>query len=210
MLKTWKQVAAALNIGEKGLRMLRARDGWPGPKKKLPKTGVGPAMIKKIKAWRADTVGEDHAAGQHHNSTENDTNEFDAKDGDLDAKPGDLGRLHKKTQIAVNQERFKTAKQNREIKEGLFVERHLLDSGMGGLANVFVGILEEIEQTWPGRFGNKTPGALAKEMPTVLDAYKRRLIEKGKFELMTLDELQRQQREGRKGATRGRPTGGGR
>jgi hypothetical protein len=122
--------------------------------------------------------------------------------GNHDDSMTTLSSAKKKVDIMLASERMKNERIKREITEGQYVRRELMDGALGGMAAVFVGLLDELVATCPERMAGKSAGQIKKEFTILIDHSRNRLVEKGEYELLKLNELVAQLAH----SHRGRPT----
>jgi len=108
----------------------------------------------------------------------------------------------------LKREKMLHEKLKREITEGKYMPRDLVDGAMGGLAVLFVQMLDDLELSGPTRFANRTGPQVAKDIGVLLDSYRQRIIEKAQIEMVKIADLARMREEKVRG--RGRPTAGSR
>ena len=180
---TATELAEALGIaGSTVSRYLRRAD-WP--------TGRAPPWspgeIERIRRWRAG-LQEDRAAGEH--SGEAPGGGAVRAEGEQRRAPllEDLAAAYKKVQILLSRERMEHERLKRRLLAGELIEREQIDHTLGGLTDVFLQTFDELERTLPGRLARRTSAQIERDLGPLLDGYRRRVIERGEYELCTLAE----------------------
>ncbi len=168
MLQNQAELAGFLGIRKRSLQRLLARPDWP---------------IGKHAPWSADDARE--ARRWRRESLQNPNSR---KRDEVDPE---LARQLMEARIELAKARRDKLAFENELLRGRYVPRETLDGAMGGLAAVFVQILQEIEFTWPGRFSH---GIDVKGAERLLDSYRRRIIEKGELELRSLSDVRAETR----------------
>jgi hypothetical protein len=108
--------------------------------------------------------------------------------------------------ILLARERMEHEKLRKEILSGKKIDRELLDGSLGGLTAVFIDVFHDLELTLPGRMGGRTPDQIERDLGPLLDTYRRRIVEKAEYELVTVERIAQREAEAR--ASRGGPAAG--
>ncbi len=103
----------------------------------------------------------------------------------------DLARLKLQAETLYKKERALREKLRREIDQGQWVKRDLLDGAVGGVCRLFVDALTELELTLPERLAGKTAGQIKMDLAKVCDGVRRRIIERGEYEYVKVTDLAR-------------------
>jgi len=172
---TWESIAKALGVSRQRLYKLKTRPDWPCPSA-LP---FGDSHIEALRRWRA---GFQHDGGD--------------QDGDGDGG-GDVGRAYKQIQILLSRERMLHEKLKREITAGQYVSRELLDGSLGGLAQLFIDGLADLEMALPARLAGKAGPQVEKELQRYFDSLRRRIAERAEYELVKVSDMAAKARRGR-------------
>jgi len=220
------QSALADRLGWSRAKLVREmrKPGWPVAKK-APWLG---GDITKIKRWygatdtttkptkppvkaqkprsktpKAAVLAKDSRSDVHTPQDDldnHDTDDLSIIHGDDDAQGGTAGgdmgvdaRL-KEQRIKFTRERTENERLKRELLQQQHVRRDQVDGSIGGIIAVFVETYNEIELSWPSRF----PGIDTKEMIRLLDSYRQRIVDKGRYELESFQSVSnRTKRTGR-------------
>lgn len=108
-------------------------------------------------------------------------------------------------EIQLKTERMRHERLKREILEGQYIRRELLDESLGGLAQVFVDVVTDLELALPPRLAQLTAAQIEAQLGPILDAYRSRIIEKAQYETISVEKIAAA--HARRG--RGRPTARG-
>lgn len=161
--RTQRQLADLLGITQQAVSKLSKRRDWPVRRR-------GPWStedVTKLTQWRA-TLQEDRSQLAF-------------------ASDDELGTLYKQSQLLLKTEQAKRARLEREVLTGEKIRREALDSALGGMAAAFVAICNEIEMTFPARFG-----VPADRISDMLDEYRRGLVDRGEVALRPFDDVARE------------------
>jgi hypothetical protein len=107
-------------------------------------------------------------------------------------------------EVLLKKERMLHERLKREILEGKYVPRELVDGALGGFASLVIQILDELELSLPPRLAGKTSGQIEADLIAVLDAARQRLADKAEIELVRVVDVNSAERH----RGRGRPAAG--
>lgn len=164
-------MAQAVGVSRSAWMNYKVRSDFPQavPRRKPPR-GWTAEHVQAVKAWSANLQPD--RSGKH------------------DDLAGEDGlSITKRIELLLKRERMLHTKLQREILEGRYVPREVMDEALGGLAGVFVAVLDELEITAPPRFAGKTAAQIAQEIQHILDLNRRRIVEKAQYELMSVQKV---------------------
>lgn len=152
-------------ISQQAVSKLIKSAGWP---------------VRKRAPWSAEDV---RAVLEWHGTLREPTHDGAAGAvGGGDAAQVSLA-LKQMTVLLRKEQREKVRLEN-EIKKGKLVQRELLDLSLGGLADQFVAIVEQLRMNLPRRF----EGIDQAELDHLLDAYLRKLANQTEIQGRSVDE----------------------
>ncbi len=164
MLQNQAELAGFLGIRKRSLQRLLARADWPVGKH-APWSAND---AREARRWRREALQNPNSRGRDSTDVELDT----ALDRELMEARVDLARARGD----------KLRAENEKLREQ-YMPWEQVDGMLGGLAFVFLRILDEIEATWPGRFGIDRA-----EVGRLVASYRRRVIDQAELELRRLSD----------------------
>lgn len=193
-----RQLARAVGIHVSTLcRYMKRRDFPRKCPKRMPPDGWNDDHAALIKVWRTRLQPDHSGKGK-------------PSQAQLDDAPTNGEQLpwseRDRIRAELDQEKLLMARLRRETEQGQLIPRHLVDSGLGGLANVFCEILDELRVNLPATCAGRTAGQIESHLDKLITGHKRRLIEKGQYELMSMERTIEQHQV--KTRRRGRPAVG--
>lgn len=193
--KTTRELAGLLGISQPVLVRATKKPDWP-VRRAAPWSA---ADVAAIVSWRAQLQPDRSAPAREAAAPAASGAATHPQAGSNDAV------LLRQVELLLKKERMLHEKRKREILEEQFILRDLVDGSMGGLAALFVQILDDLELSAPVRFGNKTGEQVAAIAGPLFDSYRQRLLEKAELELVRIADLSKSVA----GRRRGRPSARG-
>ncbi len=97
----------------------------------------------------------------------------------------DVNRALKLVKIQLTKTQNEIARMNRDVKSGQLVPRDQLDQSLGALAAEFVSVISEMEAAGVQRFQSMSQ----REFENYLDNARRRIIDRGRLELKSMERM---------------------
>lgn len=168
-VKTWQQLAAAMDVHPSTLKEWRDRPDWPLPQRK-PRGGFTPEQIADLATWRAETLQEDRAS-----------------------QPQDKDRAF--WQREKDKEAALKLKREREIAEGKLVDSAFVEPAMLALTDLFCRELDDWVRGLPQVLGPMDPPQIEKELKSRVYDLRQRLAAQRQLELKGVYDKAEQQKQ---------------
>lgn len=166
--KTIRGLARKCGVSDAAVRKWLKRPDWPLARK----PPWSDAQIEKIADWR-QTLQDNRASPS--------ADQVSLDDG--------VEMSHLQAKALYERERALEKQLKREMLARTLIHRDTLDGALGGVARLFVDALQELELTLPERLAGKTAGQIANDLARIFDATRKRIVERGEFDLMRITDL---------------------
>lgn len=181
--RTWQSVAQALGVSRNALLKLRRDPEFP-----LESVPASERQVERVRQWRAARLQPDRA----HPDDGADADAAAEAEGEAEVD----GKSMKDVELALKRERARHERLKRQILEGEYVKRDMLDQSLGGLAALFIETLNQIETSLPAKLAGKSEQEIEVELGPLLDTYRQQIVDRGVYEMQSMQDVAAHSRQG--------------
>jgi phage terminase Nu1 subunit (DNA packaging protein) len=159
------ELGELLGITQQAVSKLIKTPGWPVKKRGPWST----SEVRSVLDWHATLREQTHQG---------------ANDSVGGGSAAEVSLALKQMTVLLRKEQREKVKLENEIKRGKLVQRELLDLSLGGMADQFVNVIEQLRMNLPRRF----PGIDKDGLDHLLDAYLLKLANQTEIQARSVDD----------------------